>query len=66
MIDSILTELEEQVAATRAGLDALRGDPDSNSYHEMLLRGQLDGLLDAINTVKIVNIRSILAAKASA
>ena len=57
MINAILTELEQRVADTRAELDGLRG---VDVYSEIRLRGQLDGLRDAINAVKIVDIRSVL------
>jgi hypothetical protein len=60
MINAILTELQQQLAAVEAEIAAFRGDPNSNIHKEMFVRGQRDGLTSAIHAVEMLDLRSVL------
>ncbi len=63
MINDILTELERLAAEVQTKIDAEAvSGPGGNMYEYMSLRGQKDGLLDAIHAVKMVDLQSILNA----
>ena len=59
MIHAIITDLEQRVLAVDVKLAAMLGSP-SNIYEEMMLRGQRQGLEEAIHAVKMLDLGSIL------
>jgi len=60
LVDAIVAEIEQRIAAVEDDIAAESG-PDGNLYMEARVRGERSGLRDAINIIKLIELRAFLA-----